>query len=130
LILLSKLFFSAATACLGAGYAARWRANPLHRRLMATGVVLAWGGALVPLLGWLALGLPVHPAFWLEELTGSTRAAGILAIVQQALGGVALATLTAQAVLGRLRHPLHRPLAWAALPLWLLIWVTTMFGYV
>jgi hypothetical protein len=29
-----------------------------------------------------------------------------------------------------MRHPLHRPVAWGALPGWLFVWVTAMLGYV
>jgi hypothetical protein len=130
LIFMTKLFLSAAMACFGIGYAARFRANFLHRRLMALGVGLAWTGALVLLAGRAGFGLPARPAFWLVELTGAERGAQIVAAVQQSLGVVTLLVLSAQAVLGRLRHPLHRPLAWAAASLWLLLWVSAMFCYV
>lgn len=125
-----KLFLSAATACLAVGYAARRRANPLHQRLMAAGIALAWTGAAVLLLGRAGLHLPLRPAFWLVELAGGARAAEIAAAVQQSFGGLALLALAAQGALGRLRHPLHRPLGWAVLPLWLAVWVSAMFGYV
>jgi hypothetical protein len=130
LIFFAKLFLSAATLCIGLGYGARHRANALHRRLMALGVALAWLGAAVVLAGRAGFALPLHPAYWLVELTGSDRAAGIVAAVQQGLGVAVLLALTGQAVLGRLRHPWHRPLAWVALPAWLALWVSSMFGYV
>lgn len=129
LIVIIKLFFSAASACFGIGYAARWRANWLHRRLMAAGLALAWGGVAVLLAGRLGLELPARPAFWLAEALGSAHAAAIVAAVQQGLGALALLALSVQAELGRQRHPLHRPLAWVALPLWILTWVTTLFVY-
>lgn len=125
-----KLFLSASTACLAVGYAARHRANGLHRRLMTVGIALAWGGAAVLVAGRGGLGLPLHPAYWLSDLTGSPRAVVILVAVQQAFGGLALLVLVAQGVLGRLRHPLHRPVSRVALPLWLLVWVSAMVGYV
>lgn len=129
LIVIIKLFFSAASACFAIGYAARRRANALHRPVMTLGLALAWAGVAVLLVGRLGLGLPLPPAYWLPEALGSARAASILATVQQAVGAVALLALSAQALLGRERHPLHRPLAWAALPLWIVTWVTTLFGY-
>lgn len=130
MIFIIKLFFSAASACFGIGYAARRRGNWLHRRLMAAGVGLAWAGAAVLLAGHVGLGLPIRPAYWLSEAMGSVRAASIVAVVQQGLGAVALVTLSLQAALGRLHHPLHRLVAWVALPLWVVAWVTTLFGYI
>lgn len=130
MIFIVKLFLTAATACLAVGYAARHRANPLHRRLMALALALAWGAAVVLVSGRAGLGLPARPAFWVLELAGGGRGAFVLTAVHQGFAAVALVVLTAQAVLGRLRHPLHRPVAWVALPLWLAVWVTAMFGYV
>ncbi|HKI99968.1 MAG TPA: hypothetical protein VKB51_15945 [bacterium] len=130
MIFIVKVFLSVAMVCFAVGYASRRRANPLHRQLMAAGVLVAWTAVVVLLLGRFGLGLPLRPAFWLVELTGSARAADIIALVQQSLGLLALLVLSAQALLGRLRHPLHRPVAWGAIPLWLLVWVTAMFGYV
>lgn len=130
LIVIVKLFLSAATACLAVGYAARRRANAQHRPLMAGGVALGWLALGVLLAGHVGLGLPLRLAYWLVELAGGERGAAIVAAVHQSLGVVALLVLTGQAVLGRLRHPLHRPVAWAAFPLWLAVWVGAMFGYV
>ncbi|HEX9843722.1 MAG TPA: hypothetical protein VGC20_13270 [bacterium] len=130
MIVITKLFLSAATLCFGVGYAARRRANPLHRRLMAAGVALGWTAAAVLLLGRAGLGLPARPAFWLLEAAGSERGAAIVATVHQTLAVLVLLTLSAQALLGRVRHPLHRPVAWVVLPAWLLVWVSAMFGYV
>jgi hypothetical protein len=130
LVVTVKLLLSAATACLAVGYAARRRANRLHRRAMAWAVVLACSGALVLLVGQAGLGLPLRPAFWLGELLGGGRVARYAAAAHQGLGVLALLGLIAQALLGWRRHPLHRPLAAAVLPLWLLVWVAAMFGYV
>ncbi len=130
MIVITKLFLSAATLCFGVGYAARRRANWLHRQLMALGVALAWTGAVVLLTGRVGLDLPLHPAYWLDDLTGSARAPQIVAAVQQSLALLGLLVLTAQMVLGMRRHPLHRVVALAALPLWLFVWISSMFGYV
>jgi hypothetical protein len=130
LVLTVKLFLSVATVCLAVGYAARHRANGLHRRVMALAVALVCLAALVLLVGRVGLGLPLRPAFWLGELLGSGRAALYAAATHQGLGVLALLGLIAQALLGWRRHPLHRPLAAAVLPLWLLVWIAAMFGYV
>lgn len=130
MIVIVKLFYSAATACFAVGFAARRRANLQHRRLMAMGVAVAWAGTAVLLVGRLWLDLPLRPAYWLLDLTGGGRALGVVLAVQQSLGILSLLVLSAQVVLGGLRHPLHRPAAAVALPLWLLLWVTAMFGYV
>jgi hypothetical protein len=130
LIVLSKLILSAATFCFCIGYAARWRANALHRRWMALGVALVWLAVGVQVLGRAGLGLALPPAYWLVEALGSEGAAAGAAATQQTLGLLALLLLTVQAVLGRLRHPLHRPVAMLALPLWLAVWVSALFAYV
>ena len=96
---------------------------------MAAASGLAWAGPAVLLVGRFGLGLPARPAFWLTEVLGSARAADIAAVVQQVLSVLALLTVSVQGALGSRRHPLHRPLAWVALPLWVLTWVTTLFGY-
>ena len=130
MIVIAKCFLSAATLCFAVGYAARGRANWLHRRLMTLGVALAWGGALVLLSGHIGLDLPLRPAYWLADVTGSARAGEIVVAVQQSLALLGLLVLTVQMVLGVRRHPLHRVVALAALPLWLVVWISSMFGYV
>lgn len=130
LVFIVKLFLSAATFGFTVGYAARRRANPLHRRLMAGSVLLVWVAALVLVVGRAGLGLPARPAYWVVEATGGEHGAAIAGAIHQWLALLVLLALTAQAVLGRLRHPLHRPVAWVALPCWLAVWVSTMFGYV
>lgn len=129
LIWTTKLLFSLATLCFGIGYGARWRANPLHRQLMAGGIAIGWTGAGLYALGRLAFGLSGRPAYWLVEAAGSASTAAMLAAMQQGCAVLVLLLLTAQAALGRMRHPRHGTVARVALPLWLLLWVTSMFGY-
>ena len=75
LIWTTKLLFSLATLCFGIGYGARWRANPLHRQLMAGGIAIGWTGAGLYALGRLAFGLSGRPAYWLVEAAGSASTA-------------------------------------------------------
>jgi hypothetical protein len=130
LVFIVKLFLSAATLGFAVGYAARRRANWLHRRTMPLAVALLWVATAVLVAGRAGLGLPARPAFWVVELTGGEAGAAVAGAIHQWLGLLVLLGLTGQAVLGRIRHPLHRPLAWVVLPWWLAIWVTAMFGYV
>ncbi|MBI4083524.1 MAG: DUF420 domain-containing protein [Candidatus Lambdaproteobacteria bacterium] len=126
MITLVKLVMSTATFCFILGYALRHRNNRLHRRWMVAGFALALAIAIVLVVGVQLFHAPYGPSFWLVELAGE-RGARIVLTCHRVLATVALLALIGQVVTGIRRHPLHRRLYRATIPLWLAAYVSGMF---
>lgn len=119
MIVLVQAVMTAATLCFAFGYAQRIRNNALHRRWMATGIVLTAGIAVVLVIGVHVFGATYGPSPWLVDLLGSEGAAWRVLRAHRVLASVTFLVLAAQGVTGWRRHPLHRRLWRLAVPLWI-----------
>lgn len=129
MIVLLKLLVGTATVFLSLGYAARRRNNFLHRRWMALGVALAVSVPLLVVLGELGFGRSLRTGYWLIDLIGDRESARWVIFSHQALFMMTLVLLITQALLGRLRHPIHSVLARVVIPCWLISWIAALFFY-
>ena len=118
MILAVKLIFTLSTLLFMAGYAMRRRNNDLHRHLMAWGFAAAVSIAVVLVVGVYFFGGTYAPAEWLVELTGGDAGARAVLLAHRGVATLTFLLLLTQVILGLRRHPLHRKLHRAVIPLW------------
>ena len=127
LILSVQIVMTAATVCFVAGLRVRHTNNPLHRKLMLAGFLLTIGIAVVLVVGVHAFGLSYSPAGWLVAGVGSEEAARGVLIAHRLVATLTLLVLLGQVITGIRRHPAHRWLYMAVVPLWLVSYVSGLF---
>lgn len=130
MIVAVKLVFTAATLVYLAGLFMRHRNNPLHQKLMSLGFVLTLGIALVLVVGVYGFGGTYSPAGWLIGAAGSETGANVVLIIHRAFASITLILVIAQIATGIRRLPLHTRLYKAAIPCWLISYVSGLFIFV
>ena len=130
MIIAVKLFMSAATLCYLVGFLQRTRNNALHRKLMATGFALTLFIAVVLVIGVQIFGAGYSPAGWLVDAAGGMDGALSVLIAHRVLATVTLLALIAQVISGIRRLPLHHRMYKAAIPLWLITYVSGMVIFI
>ena len=130
MIVAVKLVFTLATLLYVIGFAMRIRNNALHRKLMVSGFLCTIGIAVVLVVGVYGFGGTYAPAMWLTEMTGSVGNAKIVLLVHRAVATITLVVLVVQVVTGLKRHPLHKRLFKAVIPLWTITYVSGLIIFV
>jgi uncharacterized membrane protein YozB (DUF420 family) len=130
MIIAVKLVFAAATLAYLVGFVNRTRNNALHRRMMVLGFLLTLGIAGVLLVGVYGFHASYGPAGWLLALTGGARPAQWVLLAHRAVATLTLLVLITQILAGVRRHPLHRRLYRAVVPLWVVTLVSGLVLFV
>ncbi len=130
MIVLVKIVFTLATLSYAAGLYYRHRNNPLHQKLMGTGLVFTLSIAVVLIAGVHLFQATYGPAAWLVRMTGGMDSAGTVLIVHRGISTLSLLLLLLQVVSGWRRMPLHGRIYPLVITLWLVSYVSGLVIFV